>query len=133
MKMVLIGGGALVLGAALLVTPQQSASSIDLAPIVRRLAATAHLAAQEYRVGIVDGRVVSPAEVSEARLFLQESRRSAAALPAAISHIAVTQIDSIILLVDRTGAPDSVDAKVRRLTGGIASELGVTLDDIPRQ
>src|SRR5688572_15653349 len=133
MKMVLIGGGALILGAALLVTPQQTASPLDLAPVVRRLAATAQLAAQEYRVGIVDGRVVSPAEVSEARLFLQESRRSAGALPAGIGRRAVTQIDSIILLVDRTGAPDSVEAQVRRLTSGIASELGITLDDVPRQ
>ncbi len=130
--MVLIGGGALVLGAALLVTPQQAPSPTDLAPVVRRLAATAQLAAQEYRVGIVDGRVALPAEVSEARLFLGESRRSAAALPAALSSVAVAQIDSIIRLVDRTAAPDSVEARVRRLTSGIASELGITLDDIPR-
>ncbi|MDF3054087.1 MAG: Cytochrome c, class [Geminicoccaceae bacterium] len=131
--MVLIGGGALILGAVLQVTPQQTASPVDLAPVVRRLAATAQLAAQEYRIGVADGRVVLPAEVTEARLFLQESRRSADALPPAVSRTAVAEIDSIILLVDRTGAPDSVEAQVGRLTSRIASELGITLDDVPRQ
>jgi high-affinity iron transporter len=50
-----------------------------------------------------------------------------------VSRTAVAEIDSIILLVDRTGAPDSVEAQVRRLTSRIASELGITLDDVPRQ
>ena len=39
--------------------------------MARRVAATAQLAAQEYRVGVVDGRVVAKAEVEEAALFLQ--------------------------------------------------------------
>src|SRR5688572_5349460 len=133
MKMVLIGGGALILGAALLVTPQQTASPLDLAPVVRRLAATAQLAAQEYRVGIVDGRVVSPAEVDEARLFLQESRRAAAGLPAEYSAGAVASIDSVITLLDRTASPDLIEARVRRLTSAISARLGVPLDEIPNQ
>ena len=63
--------------------PQQQASATkDPAPVARRVAATAQLAAQEYRVGVVDGRVVAKAEVEEATLFLQEARRSAALLPA---------------------------------------------------
>jgi len=129
--MVLNGGAALFFGATLLSAPQQSTAPTDLAPAVRRLAATAQLAAQEYRVGIVDGRVVSPAEVTEARLFLQESRRSAEALPARQSRTAVARIDSLIALVDRTGPPDSVDARVQRLTSSIATELGITLDEVP--
>jgi high-affinity iron transporter len=133
MKMVLIGGVTLVFGATLLATPPQSAQSTDPTPVVRRLAATAQLAAQEYRVGIVDGRVVSAAEVSEARLFLLESKRSAGALPGALSRSAIAQIDSIIDLVDRTEAPDSIEARVRRVTTGIAKELGITLDQIPVQ
>jgi hypothetical protein len=56
-------------------------STPDQAPLVRRVAATAQLAAQEYRLGVSAGHVVSPAEVDEARLFLQESRRSAVLLP----------------------------------------------------
>ena len=129
--MVLIGGAALFFGATLLSIPQQTTAPTDPAPVVRRMAATAQLAAQEYRVGIVDGRIVSPAEVDEARLFLQESRRSAEALPARQGRAAMARIDSLIALVDRTGAPDSVDARVQQLTSIIATELGITLDEIP--
>jgi high-affinity iron transporter len=131
MKMVLIGAAALFLGATLLTFPQQATNPTDPAPVVRRLAATAQLAAQEYRVGIVDGRVVSPAEVDEARLFLQESRRSAGALPTQLRPAAVARIDTVIALVNRTGEPDSVDAHVQRLTTTIAAELGIVLDQIP--
>jgi high-affinity iron transporter len=131
MKMVLIGGAGVLLWATLLINPQQPTTATDPVPLVRRLSATAQLAAQEYRVGIVDGRVVSPAEIDEARLFLQESRRSAAALPDDLSAAAVASIDSLIALVERTAAPDSVDSHVRRLTTTIATELGITLDEIP--
>jgi high-affinity iron transporter len=131
MKMVLIGGVALFLGATLLISPQQDTVPHDPAPVVRRLAATAQLAAQEYRVGIVDGDVVSPAEIEEARLFLQESRRSATALPANLRDDVIAQIDSVILLVDRTAEPDSVDTRVRVLTRTISTELGVILDELP--
>ena len=80
MKMIL-SAAALVVSA--LAAPLPASDSVpDVAPVVRRVAATAQLASQEYRVGIVNGRVVSQAEVDEARLFLQESRRSAALLPA---------------------------------------------------
>jgi high-affinity iron transporter len=131
MKMVLIGGVALFLGATLLISPQQDTVPHDPAPVVRRLAATAQLGAQEYRVGIVDGEVVSPAEIEEARLFLQESRRSATALPANLRDDVIAQIDSVILLVDRTAEPDSVDTRVRVLTRTISTELGITLDELP--
>lgn len=131
--MVLIAGAVLFLGASLLNSPQQTSVPPDPAPLVRRLAATAQLAAQEYRVGIVGGRVVSPAEIDEARLFLQESRRSASALPAEYSRGAVARIDSVINLVDRTASPDSIDARVQRLTSTISAQLGVTLDEIPSQ
>ncbi|MDQ3223733.1 MAG: FTR1 family protein [Gemmatimonadota bacterium] len=129
--MVLIVGGILLFGSSLLSSPQQAPAPPDPAPLVRRLAATAQLAAQEYRIGIVDGRVVSSAEVEEARLFLQESRRSGEALPAEFSGRAVAMIDSVIALVDGTGSPDSIDARVARLTSTISAGLGVTLDEMP--
>ncbi len=131
--MVLTTGAVVLLAASLLSSPQQASPPPDPAPLIRRLAATAQLAAQEYRVGIVDGRVVSPAEIDEARLFLQESRRSAAALPAEHSREAVARIDSVITLVDRTASPDSIEAHVRRLTSTISAKLGVALDELPSQ
>jgi high-affinity iron transporter len=133
MKMVLIAEAVLLIGAALLNPPQQVSGPSDPVPLVRRLAATAQLAAQEYRVGIVDGRIVSPAEIDEARLFLEESRRSAAALPAEFRAGAVARIDSVVALLERTASPDSIDARVRQLTSIISAELGVTLDEIPSQ
>jgi high-affinity iron transporter len=123
--------GVLLLATTLQQVPQQAPSTVDPTPVVRRLAATAQLAAQEYRVGIVEGRVVSRAEVDEARLFLEESRRSAALLPAALRPEAVAAIDTIIRLVQQTVSPDSVEARVRRLAASLSSRLGVTLEEIP--
>ena len=128
--MVLIGG-ALLVGATLLAVPQQTAAPTDPAPLVRRVAATAQLAAQEYRLGVVGGRVVLQPEVDEAALFLQESRRSAAALPNRVATEAIAKLDSIIALVKRTGSPDSVDVHVSQLTTALAARLGVALDDLP--
>jgi high-affinity iron transporter len=109
----------------------QTASAQSPAPIVRRLAATAQLAAQEYRIGVVDGRVVAQAEVDEARLFLQESRRSAALLPHDLRLQTLQRIDSAIRLVDRRAAPDSIEVLVRALTHSLSERLGVVLDVIP--
>jgi high-affinity iron transporter len=132
MKMVLIGG-ALLTGATLLALPQQQPAPIDPAPLVQRLAATAQLAAQEYRLGVVGGRVVLQPEVDEAALFLQESRRSAAALPEDAAAPAIAKLDSIIALVKRTGSPDSVDLHVSQLTTTMAAKLGVPLDELPAE
>ncbi|HET8622689.1 MAG TPA: FTR1 family protein [Gemmatimonadales bacterium] len=102
-------------------------------PIIaaRRLAATAELAAQEYRIGVVGGRVVAAAEVEEARLFLGEARRSAADLPPAERDSAVSELERLVALVAATGSPDSLDAGVRQLTAKLAARLGVSLDDAP--
>jgi len=105
----------------------------DAAPVVRRLAATAQLAAQEYRVGVAGGRVIAQAEVDEARLFLQESRRSAGLLPLEFSRGAIAAIDSIVTLVDQAAPPDTVEARVRALTTDLSRRLDVTLDELPGQ
>ena len=132
--MVLNCGATLLIGVSFLSGPQQTTTPpTDPAPLVRRLAATAQLAAQEYRIGIVDGRVASQAEVDEARLFLQESRRSAQALPTELSRGALAEIDSVIRLVERTAPPDSIDVRVRRLTSTLSIRSGVTLDELPAQ
>jgi high-affinity iron transporter len=132
--MILIGGAVLLLGASLLNSqPQQPSPSQEQAPVVRRLAATAQLAAQEYRIGVANGRIIARAEVDEALLFLQESRRSAALLPREVSSGTLAQIDSVIHLVNRVATPDSVDARVGRLTGSLSRRFNVVLDEIPSQ
>jgi high-affinity iron transporter len=75
--------------------------------------------------------VVAQAEVDEARLFLQESRRSAIALPPELRKDVVAEIDSVIGLVARTASPDSIDVRVRRLTSDLSARSGVGLDELP--
>lgn len=101
--------------------------------MVRRVAATAQLAAQEYRVGVQDGRVVAQAEVSEARLFLAEARRSAELLPPDVGGDAIRQIDALVRLVEGTASPDTLDARVRAFTGELATRLGVSLESVPAE
>ena len=132
--MILIGGLLpIVLAASPLQATQQPVVSQDGAPVARRIAATAQLAAQEYRIGVIDGRVVAKAEVEEAQLFLQEARRSAALLPSEAGRSATAEIDALVSLVKRTASPDSLDAHVRSLNAGLTERLGITLDELPAQ
>src|SRR6476620_7853891 len=130
--MILIDGILpILLAAAALPQQQEPSVAQDRAPVARRVAATAQLAAQEYRVGVVDGRVVAKAEVEEATLFLQEARRSAALLPAEAGRPATADIDALLHLVGTTAPPDSLDARVRSLSDGLTRRLGITLDELP--
>ena len=97
----------------------------------RRLANTAQLAAQEYRLGIKDGRVAAPEEVEEARLFLAEARRNAARLPAESQAHATRALDGLDAMVARRSDPDSVAAGVTRMVSALAAELKIALDEIP--
>jgi high-affinity iron transporter len=109
----------------------QDAVVQDSAALVRRIAATATLADQEYRIGVENGRIVAPAEVEEARLFLQESRRSAGDLPPDSETDPVQTLDSLLALVERIGSPDTLEAGVRALSTGLAERYRVPLDELP--
>jgi high-affinity iron transporter len=131
--MILIGAALTLIlsSAAQSQAPPQMPAADAVAASVRRAAATAQLAAQEYRIGVDHGRVVAPAEVDEARLFLQESRRAAAALPAAGGSAPSVAVDSLLALVAAVAPADSVDARVRAFTAAIADRYGVVLDQVP--
>lgn len=103
----------------------------DQAPAVRRIAATTALAAQEYGVGVQAGKVVAPAEVEEAKLFLSEARRTAGLLPTDASRIALAGLDSMLAMVARIAPADSLALRSRQLAEALATKLGVTLDEIP--
>lgn len=103
----------------------------DVPANVRRVAATAALAAQEYRIGVRDGKIIAVAEVEEAKLFLTEARRAALLLPAPGGREVVTAINGLIGLVGKVASPDSIDARVRSLTASIASTWQVSLEEIP--
>jgi high-affinity iron transporter len=134
MKMVLIGAALLaVLSAAAQSQAPQSSTAVqtDVAASVRRAAATAQLAAQEYRIGVAGGRIVAPGEVGEARLFLQESRYAAASLPPRSGIAATRMVDSLLTLVSAVASPDSLDAAVRAYASALAGHYGVVLDQLP--
>jgi high-affinity iron transporter len=131
--MILIDGIAVLIAAALGTPFQQQIAAPDSVSVIRRLAATAQLASQEYRLGVDAGRVVSQAEVDEATLFLQESRRSATQIPAGIRRWALVEVDQLIRLVDDLTEADSVEARVERLTDSLAAHFGITLDPIPSE
>ena len=128
--MVLIGGlASLVL--TNLVLLQQPAAGGDHTPAVRRIAATARLAAQEYRLGVQNGTIVLPAEVEEAQLFLSEAKRTAGLLPPDISRPTIRELDAILSLVAQLAPGDSVAARVSALSTQLAQQLGVSLDELP--
>ena len=129
--MILIGGLLpLFLAAADSTAPAQAAQ--DRAPLVRRIAGTAQLAAQEYRLGVSGGRIVAQAEVDEARLFLQEARKSAAGLPEDVSARTTASLDSMLGMVASLASADSLSGRARSLATGLAERFGVALDELPR-
>lgn len=103
------------------------------AAVARRIVATTQLAAQEYRLGVRGGKVVSAEELGEAKLFLSEARRSATLLPAPHSAAILKQLTALDAFVARNGAADSLDLAVRALGDGLAQALGISLDDVPAQ
>lgn len=122
-----------ILGALLLTSlaAAPAASAQDPAAVARRVASTATLAAQEYRLGVQDGRVVLQPEVEEAVLFLGEARTTALQLPAPAAAPVVEGLDRVLALVESVAEPDSVSARVQSLLARLARDLGVSLDDIP--
>ena len=102
-----------------------------MATSVRRAAATAQLAAQEYRAGVEGGRIVAQAEVDEARLFLQESRRAAASLPSKTGIAPASAVDSLLALVAAVAPPDSIDGAVRAFAAALGGHYNVVLDQLP--
>jgi high-affinity iron transporter len=118
-----------------LAAPQQGAQPLppgsDLAPVVQRVATTVQLAAQEYRIGVSEGRVISPAEVEEANLFLAEARRTAERLPPESSASTIAALDQLIDAVGRTVDPDSLAIGARALTTGLAERYRIDVDQIP--
>lgn len=107
--------------------------AVDSVQVVRRVATSARLAAEEYELGVKDGKVVLSAEVEEAKLFLSEARKAAATLPPSVASDAVGDLTRMIETVSRIGAPDSLHAAVARMVDGLARTLQVTLDEYPKE
>ena len=107
------------------------AAAQDYAAAARRVASLAQLAAEEYRLGVSDGRIVASAEVDEARLFLAEARRNMATLPSRSTAQAVAALDSLDRMVARIADPDSVSMRVGVMLAQLGRELNIVFDDVP--
>ncbi|MGH7523958.1 MAG: c-type cytochrome, partial [Gemmatimonadales bacterium] len=121
----------MLLISALAVVSLVSGPGTDSLAAGRRIAASVQLAAQEYRNGVSAGRITDSAEVVEARLFLNEARRTAQVLPPRIAAGATADIDHMLLLISRVAEPDSLAASARNASANLATALGASLDEIP--
>jgi high-affinity iron transporter len=107
----------------------QAADSVAL---VRRIAATVQLAAQEYALGVRDGKVVAEPEVDEAKLFLTEAGKTAGRLPSAATEIQA-RIDQVLRLVNALHLPIQFP-RPRRFSSKVLPLISeVALDDVPDQ
>src|SRR5262245_61881557 len=114
---------AVRLTAALLSTGPGIPQDPQQATTIRRIATSASLAAEEYSVGIQGGKIVAAEEVAEAKLFLQEARRSAGLLPPDVGNGVINSIDSLLGMVNRVAAPDSVTLRARALASSLAQKF----------
>jgi high-affinity iron transporter len=101
------------------------------ATAIKRIATSAALAAEEYGAGLVGGKIVAPAEVEEAQLFLQEARRSAGMLPPDVGTLVVGSIDSLLAMVRRTAPADSVELRAHAFSQALAQKFNLTLEEVP--
>ncbi len=109
------------------------AAAQDPTAAARRVAATAQLAAEEYRLGVSGGRIIAPEEVGEARLFLAEARRNVAWLPVSSKGSVAASLDTLDAMVARTADPDSVSDRVTVMLADMGRELKIIFDEIPAE
>src|SRR3990167_8647856 len=127
--MILIRIVALLL--PLLAIPMPARAQEGPAPLVRRIAGSALLAAQEYALGFEGGRVVATAEIEEARLFLTEAARAAVNLPGGDAEAVRLELGRALAMVERTGPVDSVAAIVEALVQGLSTRYQVDVEEVP--
>jgi len=108
---------------------------MDSLSVSRRIVAAASLAAKEYAIGVapLGGRVTAPAEVSEARQFLEQARLDVGSLPTAVRATADSDLAALEAMIDRVAPPDAVSRRAGTLVQRIAAAAGGALDPYPRR
>ncbi|GIW51909.1 MAG: hypothetical protein KatS3mg081_1264 [Gemmatimonadales bacterium] len=99
----------------------------------RRLADITAIAIDEYALGVVGGRVVSPAELEEAELFLTEAVELAGELPAEVGPAVRAGLEKIIAGVAARRPAEELRALAQGLREELARALGLALDPLPRE
>jgi high-affinity iron transporter len=123
---------AFALTALALTGPASVSAQDDPAALARRIATVSSIAADEYALGMAGGRVLSEAEVTEARLFLGEARDAAARLPEPVRTDAMRRLGRLLEQARTLGDPDSLRAAVDDLRRALAIGLNVQLDPLPQ-
>jgi high-affinity iron transporter len=101
----------------------QEADSLAAA---RRLTAAISLAAREYAIGVAPGggRIVTPEEVAEAKLFLEQARFDVPLLPAGLHPYADSALAELRGMLDRLAPAGAVEALAASLSARIAASVG---------
>jgi len=114
------------------VPPRQAAPSRpDAREAARRIAATVHMAAEEYALAWQGTRFVNPEEADEAKGFVSDARHTAATLAAGVAKETARELDAIAALLDRKAPADSVAAAAAALERFLAAKVGFTLEERP--
>ena len=110
----------------------------DSLSVARRIVAATSLAGKEYAAGVAPQtgmgravRVTAPAEVDEARQFLDQARLDVPYLPVAVQAVADAELAGLRAMIDRAAPPDSVSLRAEALVGRIAAAAGGALDPFP--
>lgn len=127
--------GALVAGVliATLVPPLYGATPDDphATADIRRTLTLLNVVGEEYREGVVDGRVVLPIEYEEARTFLAEAQsRLRGAAPAAATATAA-DFTSVAAALERKAPLDQIRADLDRIRAAIVQSTGVVEEIYP--
>jgi len=109
------------------------AQVIDSLSVSRRVAAAAALAAKEYALGVDSGggRIVLPAEVEEATLFIEQARLDVAHLPVAVRGPTDADLVAIGALLERVAPPRLVHARAAQLIQRLTAAVGGKLETLP--
>jgi high-affinity iron transporter len=130
-----MGNPALAVASFLFLVPASLSPVKPTQPAVRdaarRVAATVHLAAQEYALAWEGSALTKRSEADEARLFVEEARRSAHPLPADLANEVSRELEAIAAMLDRSAPPDSVAARAAAVERRLNTQLGTWLDDQP--
>lgn len=115
------------------VVPPLPAAQTDSLSVSRRVVAAASLAAKEYALGVPPqgGRITAPAEVDEARLFIDQARVDVRWLPAAARVSADSQLGVMRGLVDHLAPPADVERAATLLIQEVSAAIGGAIDPFP--
>jgi high-affinity iron transporter len=122
---------AVVLSLGSIPSSQPDASRPPVREAARRIAATVHMAAQEYALAWEGGRFVNPEEADEAKQFVAAARRTTDSLGAPLAREAARDLDAVAALLERSAPAESVAARAASLERLLAARVGGSLEERP--